>query len=272
MIDELTSIDWDASRSSFTHNLDARVKLILVLFMIILIVSYPLSWGIVYIAIPFGMIIAGLWALSTLPVRTYLTRFVMTLPFGFFIIFFQIFFKNSHYQTATEIPMPFPFFPVYYESVEFATLLLLKFLLCISAILLLSSTTPMQELLKAGRRLGLPSVMALSLGMMIRYLFLFATMYTQIHHALQGRNFDPWAKNLPYRYRIRTLGYAMGVLFLRAYEQGERTYSAMLCRGYGSHALDHLQKKALTHIDLIVLTVLGVAMPVITVSVFILYG
>ena len=84
----------------------------------------------------------------------------------------------------------------------------------------LYDTTPVQELLNAGRRLGLPSVMALSLGMMIRYLFLFATMFTQIHHSLQGRNFDPWAKNLPYRYRIRTLGYAMGVLFLRAYEQG----------------------------------------------------
>nr|WP_319540546.1 cobalt ECF transporter T component CbiQ [uncultured Methanospirillum sp.] len=272
MIDELTAIEWDASRSSFTHNLDARVKLLLVLLMIVLVVSYPLSWGVIYITVPFGLIIAGLWTLSTLPVKTYLTRFVMTLPFGFFIIFFQIFFKNSHYQTATEVPLPFPFFPVYYESVEFATLLLIKFLLCISAILLLSSTTPVQELLKAGRRLGLPSVMALSLGMMIRYLFLFATMFTQIHHALQGRNFDPWAKNLPYQYRLKTLGYAMGVLFLRAYEQGERTYSAMLCRGYGSHALDHLPKKPLTHIDLVVFSTLGIAMPAIAAASYLMHG
>jgi cobalt/nickel transport system permease protein len=272
MIDALTAIEWDASRSSFTHNLDARVKLILVLMMIVLVVSYPISWGVVYIAIPFGLIIGGLWGLSTLPVRTYLTRFIMTLPFGFFIIFFQIFFKNSHYQTATEVSLPFPFFPVYAESTEFAILLLIKFLLCISAILLLSSTTPVQELLKAGRRLGLPSVMALSLGMMIRYLFLFASMFTQIHDALQGRNFDPWAKNLPYRYRIKTLGYAMGMLFLRAYEQGERTYAAMLCRGYGSHTLDHLKKKPLTRIDQVVLSSLGIAMPAIAVASYLIHG
>lgn len=272
MIEDLTSIEWDASRHSFTHNLDARVKLVLVLLMIILVVAYPVTWGILYVAVPFGLIIAGLWFLSTLPLKTYITRLIMTLPFGFFIIFFQIFFKNNHYSTATEVSLPFPFFPVYYESVEFASILLIKFLLCISAILLLSSTTPVQEMLKAGRRLGLPSVMALSLGMMIRYLFLFASMYTQIHHALHGRNFDPWTRNLPYRYRLRTLGYAMGVLFLRAYEQGERTYAAMLCRGYGSHALDHMLKKPLTRIDQIVLSTLGIAMPVLVAMTFLMYG
>lgn len=272
MIEELASIEWEASRQSFTHNLDSRVKLLITLLMIVLMVSYPITFGILYLAVPFGLIIAGLWYLSTLSVRIYLTRLLMTLPFGFFIIFFQIFFKNSHYSTATEVPLPFPFFPVYYESVGYASLLLIKFLICISAILLLSSTTPVQEMLKAGRRLGLPSVMALSLGMMIRYLFLFASMYTQIHHALCGRNFDPWTRKLPYRYRIRTLGYAMGILFLRAYEQGERTYAAMLCRGYGCHTLDQLQKKPLTRIDQVVLSTLGIALPVLTAVTFLIHG
>ncbi|PKP39670.1 MAG: cobalt transporter, partial [Bacteroidetes bacterium HGW-Bacteroidetes-15] len=137
---------------------------------------------------------------------------------------------------------------------------------------LLSSTTPVQEMLKAGKRLGLPSVMALSLGMMIRYLFLFAGMYAQIHYALVGRNFNPFNKSLPYTYRLKTLGYAMGVLFLRAYEQGERTFTAMLCRGYGNHILDHMQKKPLTRIDQIVLCILGVIMPAMTAAIFFLQG
>ena len=35
-------------------------------------------------------------------------------------------------------------------------------------------------------------------------------------------------------------------MFLRSYEQGERTYIAMLCRGYGKDAYEHLGKKGLT--------------------------
>jgi cobalt/nickel transport system permease protein len=272
MIEELGSIEWDASRRSIIHDLDARVKIVITFLMILLVVAYPVTPAIIYIAIPFGCIIACLWILSSLPVRTYMTRLIMTLPFGFFIIFFQIFFKNPYYTTATVVPLPLPFIVVYSESIEYASVLLIKFLLCISAIILLSSTTPVQELLRAGKRLGLPSVMALSLGMMIRYLFLFAGMYTHIHHALVSRNFNPYNKNLPYRYRLKTLGYAMGVLFIRAYEQGERTYTAMLCRGYGNHSLDHLQKKPLTRIDQIVLCILGIMMPIMAITTIVLYG
>ena len=270
MIEELGSIEWDASRRSCIHDLDARVKIIITFLMIILVVAYPITPALVYIAIPFGCIIAGLWILSKLSVQTYMSRLIMTLPFGFFIIFFQIFFKNPHYPTATPFTLPFPFFPIYIESTEYASILLIKFLLCVSAIILLSSTTPVQEMLKAGKRLGLPSVMALSLGMMIRYLFLFVGMYTQIHHALVGRNFNAFNTNLPYRYRLKTLGYAMGVLFIRAYEQGERTFTAMLCRGYGNHSLDHMQKKPLTRIDQLVLSILGVMMPVLATIAYLL--
>lgn len=271
MIEELGSIEWDASRHSCIHDLDARVKLVLAFLMILLVVAYPVTPAFIYVSIPFGLIIALIWKLTRLTIYTYLTRILMTLPFGFFIIFFQIFFKNPHYATAIPIDLPFPFITIYSESVEFASILLLKFLICISVIIILSSTTPVQEMLKAGKRLGLPSVMALSLGMMIRYLFLFAGMYTQIQHALVGRNFNTFNTSLPYTYRLKTLGYAMGVLFLRAYEQGERTYTAMLCRGYGNHVLDHMQKKPLTRMDLMVLGFFGIMMPAMTAVTFFLY-
>ncbi|HWQ67890.1 MAG TPA: cobalt ECF transporter T component CbiQ [Methanospirillum sp.] len=267
MIEELASIEYDASRRSWIHDLDARVKLIIVFLMIILVVAYPLKPSVIYLAIPLSIILAFLWFLSGLSVRTYVARLFSTLPFGLFIIIFQIFFTNSHYEVFTPVVLPVPV-TIYYESVEFAGILLIKFILCISAILLLSSTTPVQEMLKGGRRLGLPAIMALSLGMMIRYLYLFADMFMQIQHALRGRNFDPFNRNLPYQYRIRTLGYSMGIIFLRAYEQGERTYTAMLCRGYGTQMFDHLQKKPLNRSDILFLTILGLLIPIITGLVF----
>ena len=270
MIEALGSIEWDASRRSVVHRLDARVKIILVFLMIILVAGYPIRDGILVLAIPFAGSIGAAWILSGLSVRTYAGRLLMTLPFGVFIIFFQIFFKNPHtaHSTLISLPSPLTWIPVYTESVEAASLLFVKFILCISAIILLSSTTPVQEMLRAGKRLGLPPVMALSLGMMIRYLYLFSSMYSQINHALQNRNFDPFDRRLSYLYRLRTLGYAMGVLFLRAYEQGERTYCTMVCRGYGVHALEQVQRTPLQPRDTLVLALMGIMMPMVTLAVF----
>ncbi|MCK4270163.1 MAG: cobalt transporter, partial [Methanogenium sp.] len=119
------------------------------------------------------------------------------MPFGLFIIFFQIFFENPWYETFTPlVTLPFGI-DIYRESVEFASILGVKFVICISFIILLSSTTTMQALLNGGRRLGLPSVMALSLGMMIRYLFVFAGMYGRVNSSLAARNFNAFDRSLP---------------------------------------------------------------------------
>jgi cobalt/nickel transport system permease protein len=40
-------------------------------------------------------------------------------------------------------------------------------------------------------------------------------------------------------------GYTIGTMFIRAYEQGERTYLAMLCRGYGKDSHLYVTKKAI---------------------------
>ena len=69
--------------------------------------------------------------------------------------------------------------------------------------------------------------------MMIRYLFVFGYMYRKIVQALETKAFDPFDRNLPYRYRMRQIGYTIGTMFIRSYEQGERVYTSMLCRGYG---------------------------------------
>jgi len=272
VIEALESIEWDASRRSIIHDLDGRVKIILSFLMIILVVGYPASAGIFILAIIYAAVIALCWLLSRLPVLTYLKRLAMTLPFGFSIIFFQIFFKNPRADTITLVSLPFPFFPVYAESVWLSSILLVKFLLCISVIIVLSSTTPVNELLTSGKRLGLPPVMGLALGMMIRYLFLFGRNYTQIQHALCGKNFDPFDRRLPHMYRLKTLGFAMGSLFLRAYEQGERTFSAMQARGYGTHMLMHLQKKPLTPIELCILIISVPLLVLLEVMVFLRWG
>lgn len=245
MIEELFYIEKSAYRDSFVHALDARVKILGMLALIIAIVAIPYSSLVFTAGLIFLLFIAILWACSGLPWTVYLKRLLMVMPFGFFIIFFQIFFTNRYYPVFHVIAdLPFGIH-IYAESIEFAAILLLKFLVSVSAIILLSSTTKLHDMLEGAGRMGLPPEFALTFAMMIRYLFVFGYMYRKINEALVTRCFDPFNRALSYRYRMKQVGYTVGTIFIRSYEQGERVYTSMLCRGYGRDSHIYVAKKPL---------------------------
>jgi cobalt/nickel transport system permease protein len=249
MIEELFLIEKQTYRDSFIHRLDARVKIIISFAAIVAMVAVPYSTTVYSVGAIFFVFFMILWALSNISPRVYFWRLVMVLPFGIFIIVAQIFFTNPHYMVFHPIVnLPFNIH-IYAESVEFASILLVKFLVCISFIILLSSTTRMQHLLEGAGRLGFPPEFSLIMGMMIRYLFVFAYMYRKVSEALETRCFNPLSREIPWKYRIRMLGYTIGTMFVRAYDQGERTYYAMLCRGYDRDSRLFIRKKPLVAKD-----------------------
>jgi cobalt/nickel transport system permease protein len=266
MIEEIFQIEKHAYKDSYIHRLDARVKILLAFAVIIAVVSIPYSIMVYTVgAIFFGFFII-LWALTRLSPRVYLQRFIEIVPLWGIVIFFQIFLKNRYYTDYHAI-LVLPFgISVYSESVEFAFILLVKFIVSISFIILLSSTTKVQDMLEGGTRMGLPPDFALVLGMMLRYLFVFGYIYRKVTDALVTRCFNAFDRKLPYRYRLRQMGYILGTLFVRAYEQGERVYISMLCRGYGRHSYLYVKKKSLCRGDLTFLTLsmaTVIAVPVI---------
>jgi cobalt/nickel transport system permease protein len=86
----------------------------------------------------------------------------------------------------------------------------------------------------AADRIGIPKEFTLLLSMMVRYLFLFWAVLKRIRIAQQTRLFDIWNKDVPRKWVIEQVGNSISSIFIRSYEQGERTYISMLCRGYGS--------------------------------------
>jgi cobalt/nickel transport system permease protein len=245
MIEDLYYIEKSAYRDSVIHRMDARVKLLITLAVIIAIVAVPYSPKVLSLGAIFLSFFAVLWICSRLSPVVYLRRLALILPFGAFLILFQIFLKNPYYEVFHPIiTLPLGI-EVYAESVQFASILFAKFIVSISFIILLSSTTRMQDLLDAAGRLGLPAEFTLPLGMMIRYLFVFADIIGKIRSAMDTRCFDPFDRSLPYAYRFRQIGYTIGMIFIRSYEQGERTYTSMLCRGYGSNARLHIAERRL---------------------------
>jgi cobalt/nickel transport system permease protein len=245
MIEELFYIEKSAYRDSFIHNLDARVKIVGMIALIIAMVAIPYSPMVFTIGAFFLVFLGVLWAGSGLPWQIYAKRLLMVLPFGLFIILFQIFFTNRYY-TVFHVIADLPFgIHIYAESIQFAGILLVKFVVCISAIILLSSTTKLHDMLEGAGRMGLPPEFALTFGMMIRYLFVFGYIYRKINESLATRCFDPFNSALSYRYRMKQIGYTVGTIFIRSFEQGERVYTSMLCRGYGKDSHIFITKKPL---------------------------
>ncbi|HQP71313.1 MAG TPA: cobalt ECF transporter T component CbiQ [Methanoculleus sp.] len=245
MIEDLYSIERSAYGKSVIHRLDARIKLLLALTAIVAIVALPYSTKVYTLGAAFLALFLLLWAASRLSPLVYLRRLALLMPFGIFLVGFQAFVKNPYYDTFhTVATLPFGL-EIYAESLEFASILFVKFIVSISFIILLSSTTRMQDMIEAAGRLGLPREFTLTLGMMVRYIFVFAEMFGRIRTAMSTRCFDPLDRSLPYRYRLHQVGYTVGTMFIRSYEQGERTYTSMLCRGYGGKACLYIRKKPL---------------------------
>ena len=227
------------------HSLDARVKIAITFAAIIALVAVPYSTMIYTVGVIFFAFFFLLWCCTRLSLLIYAKRLFTIVPLWGIIIFFQIFLKNKYY-TDYHVIMSLPFsISVYAESIEFAFILLVKFVICISFIILLSSTTKTQDLLEGAVRMGLPAEFAMALGMMIRYLFVFGYMYRKVNETLKTKCFDAFDRRLPYRYRLRQLGYTIGTMFIRSYEQGERVYTSMLCRGYGRESYLFVVKKPL---------------------------
>ena len=265
MIEELFSIERDAYRTSVIHRIDARVKIAVTFAAIIALVAVPYSTMIYTVGLIFFSFFFLLWCCTRLSFVTYAKRLFSIVPLWGVIIFFQIFLKNKYY-TDYHILVSLPLgVSIYTESVEFAFILLVKFIICISFIILLSSTTKMHDLLEGAARMGLPAEFALALGMMIRYLFVFGYMYRKINETLKTKCFDAFDRHLPYRYRLRQIGYTIGTMFIRSYEQGERVYTSMLCRGYGRESYLFVAKKPLKSYEwvfLVISLVFIVAVPV----------
>jgi len=88
--------------------------------------------------------------------------------------------------------------------------------------------------------------LAMIFSLMIRFLFMFYDELHRIMHAQKARCFDAFNKKIPYKWRMKQLGYTVAMMFLRAYEQGETIYMSMASRGFSDESnLYHDRKKKL---------------------------
>lgn len=217
----------ETDKNSPLHSLDGRIKLILLIFIIV----YAVFSTQIVVMIFLEIYLLALMYLSTVSFKTSLTRVLLLLPFGGFIIAFQPFIHPGNIIWAGAFGVQ-----VTDAGLLWAALLMSRLIVALTSIVLLSSISPMQEVVQSFRRLGMPREFAMIFSLMIRFLFMFYDELHRIMHAQKTRCFDAFNKKLSYKWRMKQLGYTVAMMFLRAYEQGETIYLSMASRGYSDES------------------------------------
>ena len=192
------------------HRLDARLKLVATLAFVVVVVATPVGWWRPLAA--GALVLAFVVGLSGVPPRELLARWL-----GFFVLvaFLALMVAMSHPSRA-ELGL----------GVVLLTILA-KNSLAFLATLVLVNVTPFRKLLTAMRRLGMPQVLVATLQFMYRYLHVLADELDRMVKARRSRTFRRSG-----RLDWGSLTGMIGVLFVRAFERGERVHSAMIARGW----------------------------------------
>ncbi len=197
---------------SLLRRLDPRWKLAalgLSLIAVALLRTLPAA-GVAFAA-SVGLAVAG-----RLPLRWYLARlglmaallapFVVTLPFL----------------------LPGPEGVPSWHGVEVALLLSAKAATLVTLALVLLTSAPVVDTLKAAHCLRVPGLLVQLFLLTYRYLFLLGEELARLRVALRVRGY----RNRATRHCYRTIGHVAGTLLVRSHERGERVSQAMRCRGF----------------------------------------
>jgi cobalt/nickel transport system permease protein len=220
-------IDRYSDGASLVHRLDPRTKLVAVfLFILAVSLTSPAMWP-AFAA--YFLVVAVLIALSRVPVLYVLKRSLVIIPFVLLIAIFMPFFREG--EVAGSLNIWGWRIAVTYSGLQVFYTVLAKAWLSILGLILLTSTTPINNLLKGLEQLRMPRLMVMVLSFMYRYIFVLYDEVLRMKQARDSRNFG--GKRL---WQLKTIGNMTGTLFIRSYERGERVYASMLSRGYDGHS------------------------------------
>jgi len=164
-----------------------------------------------------GTLVAALYAVSGLPVSSFLKR--LGAASAFVVIITLSAFLGWHGEGGSP-----PF-------LELALRLWVKPLLAVAGATALVSSMEGHELFFGLRGLGLPRALGDTLIFLLRYAPTLRIQIGELRMAVEARSFG-WRGIAGRRRLLSSLGSLVGTAFLRSLYQGEAVYRAMLARGF----------------------------------------
>jgi cobalt/nickel transport system permease protein len=203
-------------RATPIHRLDPRVKLLTTMVFIVAVVSFP-KYALAGL-MPFMLYPVVLIALGEVPVGYLGKKILLAAPFAFFIGIFNPLLDRQVMVHLGPLAISGGW-------VSFASILL-RFVLTVSAALLLVAVTGFYQVCAALERLGMPRAFALQLLFLYRYLFVLGDEAARMVRARALRSFD--GRGLGFR----TYSSMLAHLLLRTLDRAQRLHLAMLSRGF----------------------------------------
>jgi cobalt/nickel transport system permease protein len=202
---------------SVVHRAPAHLKVLALLGLMLVVVGTPVAWWPAFAA--YAVVVLSVVALSRVPVGYLAKRMVVEVPFVVFALLMPF---VSHGPRTEVLGLT-----VSEPGLIAAAGLLVKGTLGVAAALTLAATTEPTELLRGLQRLRVPDLLVQIAGFMVRYLDVVTAELGRMTVAMRSRGCDPRSpRHWP------ALARALGALFIRSYERGERVHLAMLSRGY----------------------------------------
>jgi cobalt/nickel transport system permease protein len=211
-------IDKYSDRNSITHQIDARVKIVCTLAFILLATTFMNVYSL-FVSLALLSII---FIFSRVPLTWGYSRALIVVPFAGTFALVKAFTVPGTTVASWWI------LTVTVQGLIIGAQLLLRTYVSVFAIVLLTSTTPFPTLLSALQGLRVPSIITSVLSFAYRYVFVFIDEVQRLERAKTARCIESAPNNL----RLRATAKTIGLVFIRAYERGERTYRSMVARGF----------------------------------------
>ncbi|AMK14768.1 cobalt ECF transporter T component CbiQ [Methanobrevibacter olleyae] len=227
-IEQVRTLEFISSKDTIIHNLEGRVKLVAIL----LIILFTVFSDRLIVPVVLEVFLLIIMYLAKLSFKYCFKRVVLLLPFGGFIIALQPFIHPGNIIWQG----PYSWLFITDTGLNWTVLLFARLIVCLTAIVILSSTSPMQEVVQSFRKLGMPRDLAMILAIMVRFLFIFVEELRDIRQSMASRNFDSFNSNISYKWRLKQVGYSIAMMFLKAYEKGENIYLSMASRCFSDNS------------------------------------
>lgn len=209
-------LDTLAYKNTFVHRLDPRIKLITTIVFMFMVVSFP-KYELSKL-IPFFIFPVFMSAVGEIPGKFILKKLLFVSPFVLFVAIFNPVFDTAAMYTVCG-------FKISGGWVSCISIII-RFILTISAALLLVATTSFPGVCRALERLYVPKVFVVQLFFLYRYLFVLAEETMRIVRAINMRTFGRK------KYGIKIFISTIGLLFMKTVERSERIYHSMCSRGF----------------------------------------
>jgi cobalt/nickel transport system permease protein len=216
---DLGELDRLAYQDTPIHRIDPRAKVLTTLVFIVCVVSFG-KYDLIPM-IPFVIFPIALASRGDVPYRVLGTRLLAAAPFAVVIGLFNPLLDRSVMGYVGSVAVTGGW-------ISFWSIIV-RFLLTVSAALVLVATTSFTGVCMALEKMGLPDILATQLLLLYRYIFVLGEEAMRMWRARALRSFGKRGMGM------HVYGQMLGSLLLRTYARATRVYEAMLSRGFDGH-------------------------------------